>query len=452
MSALKNRFLLRNFSIFQYWPINLLGCLLFFIFNASPLQAVESPQKMMDLYLGQSEMLLVKNVQRVSVGNGALLDVKVLDNTGQILLLAKNTGITDLRVWQRNGKQSRYQFRIMQQSPEQVLHQVQSHLSGIEGVQARLAGSQVVIEGQILRNGDINRVKAIAKQFSNVSNHVSSGGVSMRSMIHFDVTILEITDGGAEKFGIEWNIDGSNGPTFGYLGDYATNGLFRSTRAPGGGGSGLANLALAAGTGNVFLGMSTLLNTKINLLKTKGYARTLAKPTLSCRSGGKASFQVGGEIPYPTSSSLGVSNTSFKSYGIMLDVQPVADAEGYITTQINIEMSDPDLDFSTGGVPGIKTRNTSTEINLRSGETMVISGLNKNADSKSVKKTPFLGDIPIIGELFKSRRFSNDETELVIFLTPTIIDPEHRINQQALRRVSEMIEVSDKNLRFNLMD
>lgn len=444
-----------NFSIFKYRSINQFGFLLFFsclVFNVSQSQAVESPQKMMDLYLGQSEMLFIKNVQRVSVGNGALLDVKVLDNTGQILLLAKNTGITDLRVWQRNGKQSRYQFRIMQQSPEQVLYQVQSHLYGIEGVQARLAGSQVVIEGQILRNEDINRVKAIAKQFSNVSNHVSSGGVSMRSMIHFDVTILEITDGGTEKLGIEWfDIDGSAGPTFGYLGDYATNGLFRSTQAPGGA-SDLANLALAAGTGNVFLGMSTLLKTKINLLKNKGYARTLAEPALSCRSGGKASFQVGGEIPYPTSSSLGVSNTSFKSYGIMLDVQPVADAEGYITTQINIEMSDPDLDFAVGGVPGIKTRNTSTEINLRSGETMVISGLNKNADSKSVTKTPFLGDIPIIGELFKSRRFANDETELVIFLTPTIIDPEHSINQQALRRVSEMIEVSGKNLRFNLMD
>ncbi len=455
MNILKNRYLLQSFTMQKSQVLNLLSSymllLVFSMFNASQVQAADSPKKLMDLYLGQSEILSIKNVRRISVGNGALLDVRVLDNSNQILLLAKNTGITDLRVWQKNGIQSRYQFRIMQQSPEQVLMQIQSHLAGIEGVQARLAGSQIVIEGQILRQEDANRVKVIAKQFPNVSNHVSAGGVSMRSMIYFDVKILEIKNSGMKSLGIEWDTS-TSGPTFGYLGDFVTNGLFRSTQAPTGGLNTLSNLALAAGTGNVFLGLSTLLQTKINLLKNKGYARVLAEPKLSCRSGGKAEFQVGGEIPYQTTSDLGKSNVEFKNFGIMLDVQPIADAEGYIMTNLKIEMSNPDFSRTVEGQPIITTRRTSTEINLRSGETMVVSGLIDSRSSKGVTKMPGMGDIPFIGELFKSRVFENDETDLVIFITPTIIDPEHPINQQALRRVSDMKKVADKNLRFNLMD
>jgi pilus assembly protein CpaC len=83
---------------------------------------------------------------------------------------------------------------------------------------------------------------------------------------------------------------------------------------------------------------------------------------------------------------------------------------------------------------------------------MIISGLIDSRSSKGVKKMPGLGDIPVLGELFKSRAFVNEETDLVIFLTPTIIDPEHRINQDALRRVADMKKRADKNLRFSLMD
>jgi len=444
MSFLKTRY--------PFFIIYCVFVILFSVFTLSPVQAANKANKLIDLYLGQSEMLSVKDVQRISVGNGALMDVKVLHDSSQILLLAKNSGITDLRVWQKNGQQSRYQFRIMKQSPEQVLEQVQSHLTGMEGVQVRLAGNQVVIEGQSLRNEDLNRIKVIEEQFPNISNHVSAGGVSMRSMIYFDVKILEVSKIGREKLGIEWD-KFTSGPTFGYLGDFVTNSLFRgpaSTKDEGGL-SDLSNLALAAGTGNVFLGMSSLLKTKINLLKSKGYGRVLAEPKLSCRSGGKADFQVGGEIPYESTSGIGSSNVEFKQYGIMLDVEPVADAEGYIMTKIKIEMSNPET-ADGEGLPRLITRRTSSEMNLRSGETMVVSGLVETRNSKGVSKMPFFGDIPIIGELFKSRAFDDDEKDLVIFLTPTIIDPEHPINQQALRKASEMEEVSDKNLRFNLMD
>jgi pilus assembly protein CpaC len=441
-------------SLFQLKNyLSLVTLVLMSLLYISPLQANEISNGLRDLYLGQSEILSIKNVKRVSIGNGALLDVKVLDNTGQILLLAKQPGITDLRVWKTDGEQSRYQFRILRQSPEQVLDQVRTHLSGIEGVKARLAGNQIVIEGQALRNEDINLINVIAKQLPNVSNYVSAGSIPIRSMIHFDVKILEIKHSGVEKLGIEWDTS-TSGPTFGYLGDFVTNGLFRSTQAPsdGGIGSTLTDLALAAGTGNVYLGMSTLLRTNINLLKDKGYARILAEPKLSCRSGGKANFQVGGEIPYPTTGNQGSSNVEFKSYGIMLDVEPVADSEGYIMTKLDIEMSNPDFSRPVQVLPIITTRSTSTEINLRSGQTLVVSGLIDTRGSKGVTKMPGLGDIPLLGELFKSRSFENDETELIMFLTPTIIDPEHPINLQALRRVSEMKEIGSESLRFNLMD
>lgn len=414
-------------------------------------QTVWDSNRILDLYVGQTEILSFRGVNRVSVGDGALADVKVLEDVGQILLIAKEAGVTDLRVWQSGGRQSQYMLRVHTQSPEYVLEQVRAHLSGMEGVRARMAGDHVVIEGQSLREVDVKRVEAVAEQFPNVSNHVSAGGVTLRSMVYIDVKVLEVKKTSLEQIGVNWD-DFTGGPTFGYLGDFITNDTFRSTEAPTVGDMEDLALPLAVGSGNVFLGMSTLLRSTIDLLKSRGYARILAEPKLTCRSGGEAEFLVGGELPFPVTNQLGAVNVIFKQFGIILKIAPVADADGYIAAQLEIEVSNPDFAQTVDGLPSFVNRRTATEMNVRSGETMVISGLVDSRDSKNVDKIPFLGDVPILGELFKSRGFANDQTDLVVFVTPAIVDPEHRINKEMLRKASDMQERSDENLPFSLMD
>jgi len=133
-------------------------------------------------------------------------------------------------------------------------------------------------------------------------------------------------------------------------------------------------------------------------------------------------------------------------------MEPVSDPEGYISTHVSVEISTVDDSIRVLDIPGFLTRKTETDMNVMQGETMVISGLVTSESAKSVDKIPGLGNIPILGELFKSRSFKNNETELVVLVTPHIIDPKHRINKRWIQRAGELREQSDKDLEFKLLD
>lgn len=158
----------------------------------------------------------------------------------------------------------------------------------------------------------------------------------------------------------------------------------------------------------------------INLLQEDGNARMLAEPSLSTRSGEMASFQSGGEFPIAVLNQFGQPVIEMQDYGIQLEIEPVTDDDGNIISRVRAEMSSIDFSTVVNGIPGILTRNTESVVNLRSGETMVISGLMKTEDSKAISKLPLLGDIPVLGQLFTSRNFIEGRTELIILVTPRI--------------------------------
>lgn len=403
----------------------------------------------LELVVGQTEVIAFPDVRRVAIGNGALADVKVLSDVGQVLLIAKSPGVTDLRIWLRNGKQERHLLRVMSQLPEDALEQVRTHLSDIEGVRVRMSGDRILVEGNSLREEDFQRVQQVTSQFPNAVNYVSQGGVTLRGMILLDVKVLEVKTNELKNIGINWS-DVIDGPDFSYLGDFVTNDAFRGTGSPGAGGGG--GLPLDAGAGNAFFGISSRISSVINLLVQNGTARLLAEPKLTCRSGGEAEFLAGGEVPIPITDQDGALNVTFKQYGIILRMQPVSDADGYISTQVEVEVSTVDPSVSVLGIPGFLTRRTDTEMNVRQGQTMVISGLLSSDASKDVDKVPGLGNIPVLGELFKSRNFRDSKSELVVLVTPNLVDPEHRINRAMVRRFNDLQETSNKSLRFNLKD
>jgi len=409
----------------------------------------QSHEDVLEIYVGQTEILSHANVSRVSIGSGKLVSVKVLRDAGQILLIGKKIGMTDLRVWLRNKQQKHYLVRILDQPPEIVLNQVKKHLSDIEGVGVRLVGDQIIIEGQSLRKTDQLKVEAVSKQFSNVTSYVTAGGITLRGMIHMDVKVVEIKKNALKRIGINW-ADVINGPQFTVLNDYVTNSTFRPVpdlvfSNPGA-------LPLDVGNKNGYFGIASNLSSIVNLLANDGNAKMLAEPQLTCRSGGKAEFLAGGEIPLPIRNTDGSLSVTFKQYGIILKMQPVSDPEGYISTHVSVEISTVDDSIKVLDIPGFLTRKTETDMNVKQGETMVISGLVTTDEAKSVDKLPGLGNIPILGELFKSRSFKNNESELVILVTPNIIDPTHKINKNWIRRAKQMERQGSKDLEFTLLD
>lgn len=409
-------------------------------------------EEVIELFIGQTDILSYRGVSRVSLGNGELADVKVLEDTAQILMIAKKTGVTDLRVWLKDGRQFSYLVRILSQPTEDILGQVQAHLSDIEGVQARLAGDKVIIEGQSLREEDTKRVQAVADQFASVANYVTPGGITLRGMIHLDVKVVEVRKNSLRRIGIDWS-ELTSGPTFGYLSDIATNDVFRGTLAPTPPELGaVLPSTLDAGSNNGFFGISSRIDSVINFLEQNGDARLLAEPKLTCRSGGEAEFLVGGEVPIPVTNLDGAIVVTFKQFGIILNMSPVSDPQGYISTRLEVEVSAIDRSLTVLGVPGFATRRTETDMNVKQGQTMVISGLFSSERSKDVDKVPGLGHVPVLGELFKSRQFRNNETDLVVFVTPSIVNSEHKINKDMLQHAADIQERADHDLRFHLKD
>jgi pilus assembly protein CpaC len=159
----------------------------------------------------------------------------------------------------------------------------------------------------------------------------------------------------------------------------------------------------------------------INLLVQRGDATVLAEPSLSCRSGGSARFVAGGELPIPYSSGLGATSVVFKEYGVKFDVSPTASSEGVIAAKIATEISAVNFDVQVKDIPGISKRRAETEVNLRENETLIIAGLLSEESTRSIDQVPALGDLPVLGSLFRSRAFRDRQTELVVFITPRFV-------------------------------
>lgn len=130
----------------------------------------------------------------------------------------------------------------------------------------------------------------------------------------------------------------------------------------------------------------------------------------------------------------------FKPYGIKLEITPHADRNGLVRATIESEVSNIDTSVTTTAGPALSTRKTSTEFNVKSGDTLVLSGLVSRKTSTSIDKVPGLGDIPILGALFRSTRFQNDETELVVFVTPTVVDSHSPGLVDRVQRTNEKLQ------------
>ncbi|HXH53243.1 MAG TPA: type II and III secretion system protein family protein [Sphingomicrobium sp.] len=179
-----------------------------------------------------------------------------------------------------------------------------------------------------------------------------------------------------------------------------------------------------SGSGRLF-GLDILGS--LDLAEVDGLATTLAEPNLTALSGETASFLAGGEFPIPVSQSLGSISIEYKQFGVGLAFTPIVLADGRISMRVRPEVSE----LSTEGsirlnnfdVPALTTRRAETTVELGSGQSFMIAGLLRNSNTNQIDKAPFLGDLPILGALFRSTRYRRQETELVIVVTPYLVRP-----------------------------
>lgn len=183
--------------------------------------------------------------------------------------------------------------------------------------------------------------------------------------------------------------------------------------------------ASTVGLAGKLLGLDVL--GALDLGERIGQVTSLANPNLTALSGETGTFLAGGEIPIPIAQGLGGVGVEYKQYGVSLAYTPTVLADGRISLRVRPEVSQ--LDYSNavtvGGaqVPGLTTRRTETTVELGSGQSFMIAGLLQNNHNNSIEKTPGIGDVPILGALFRSNGFQRNETELVIVITPYLVKP-----------------------------
>ena len=408
----------------------------------------QAAPEFLKINIGQSEILSYANVTRVSIGDGKMIKVEVLRDSGQILVIGLARGITDLRIWSKQSHIKHYRIRVQKGIPENIFSKVKQQLSDIDGLLVREIDGDIIIEGMGVSENDMQRINTLARIYPNIKSYVTESAVQLTNMIYMDVKVVEIKKSELKNIGVNWaNV--INGPEYAFAGDLNTNDIYRPPSEL------LANsgsVSTDVGSSNPYFGISTHIQSVINLMSRDGHARLLAEPRLSCRSGGKAEFLAGGEIPLPVQSGDGSTNVTFKEYGIILKMEPVSDGKGNISTHISVEVSTVDDSIKVRDIPGFLTRKTETDMNVQQGETMVISGLLNTEISRNVDRLPGLGNIPVLGELFKSRSFRNSETELIVLVTPSIVSPTHKLVTDRIQRAQTIIKQGNEAVQFKLLD
>ncbi|MFL6708582.1 MAG: type II and III secretion system protein family protein [Massilia sp.] len=391
-----------------------------------PSSVAYGPTQPLSMALGEIKLLPVTGkVSRVALGNGNIVSATSVEKN--LLLIAEKTGETSLLVWTSNGGASSvhsYRVQVLSRDMAAVRAKLNALIGANSGIVVTQVGPDLILSG-VAHRETLAKLNALIGDLPNVVNNISEdqGSAFTRSVL-FRLTFVEVKRALLEQIGINWDKQ-AQGPTFGATGIAKNTGIYGNV-TPAKEQDNLLDpnpkfVTRNGATGGVFFGLATTIASRLNLGVSDGDARVLASPELTARSGGKAKLQVGGEVPIPLTGAFGATTVEFKPYGILFAVEPTLDASNTITAKLSTELSQIDPSVSVGGIPGFITRNTATEISIKPGEIVALSGLVNSELSSAIDRVPGLSRIPIFGRLFRSDDFRNRKTELVVFVEAEII-------------------------------
>ncbi len=440
------------------------------------------------MYLGEVKVMEVGNVIRVALGNPKVISNSLL-HPGQLVILANAVGITSMHLWLEDGSEMEFDVLVKEKQSfdsyleikqllttipsvtvkkvgelivltgtiradqqeifERIVGQfkgvlnlvthgnpyqeISSLLTAVPNLKVRTVGSNTVLSGEI--SDEYSKIiNLVTGKFPNVINMTRAQAAIAGKMVYMEVKIMEVSKSFSEKLGINWSNLGIVGPSLEFGWQRTRNGA-SILNASATSSSLKKSDGIEYGAG--YIGIATGITSTINLAEDTGDAILLAEPRLSARSGGKAEFLAGGEYPLPVSND-GQVTVEFKKYGIQLMIEPVVDELGNILAHVDTEVSTIDDSVAVQDIPGIKSRSTKTDISMRDNQTLVIAGLLSDEAGKSFDKVKGLGDIPVLGALFRSKSFQNKQTELIIFVTPRVYDATSPINMEAIEKAARI--------------
>ncbi|MDD5640626.1 MAG: type II and III secretion system protein family protein [Syntrophales bacterium] len=433
-------------------------------------------KQVLRIHVGSSKVIKTPfPVTRISVGNPEIADIVVISDR-ELYVNALSPGVTNITIW---GHKRITSTSVHVELDVTLLKEMLHKILPKEKIGVETTGISVVLSGEVSSPSAMQTAISVAEAFlgiksggggavedpkaSKISMTTTTGGTGgggggtkaasggqdkgrVINLMHvggvqqvmLEVRVAEIQRDVARRMGV--NISGiSPRGNFGISQIGALTsvtdlqrliGVIPTTIPPVGTlttgwtqGIGTAVTALGG-----FTGGGVLWTMFFDILKTQGLGRILAEPNLVTTSGQKASFLAGGEFPVPVPQDFGNVTIQFKKFGVTLEFIPTVLDGGKLSIQVTPEVSE--LDFTTAPVvlaslvvPGLRMRTVTTHVELKDGQTFALAGLLSDNHRNTINKFPVLGDIPILGSLFRSTQYQKNETELVVLATPRLVKP-----------------------------
>ena len=388
----------------------------------------------LELTVGKSRVLdLPVAIKRASLANPVVADTVVLCPT-QIYLTGKASGVTNLTLWNENGKMMGVYDVVIMPDVTRLKENLYRTMPDEKNILVMASHDNITLSGTATSAGNLTRAMSIAEAYApkKVINTMQVGGVQQ---VMLEVRVAEMNRELIRRLGINatamtpqgFGMTALNqlttmlgGNSFagvsGGITNALTNTLNLSQQA-----TSAVNGAFQFQTGNI------TWSGFVDALHQENIVKVLAKPTLVALNGQEAAFLAGGEFPIPVPQAFGLITIQFKKFGVGLVFTPNIMDKKHISLSVAPEVSELDFQnaLKTQGfiVPAITTRRATTTIELADGQSFAIGGLMRDNVREIINKYPGLGDIPILGALFRSTSFQKDETELLIIVTAHLVKP-----------------------------
>jgi pilus assembly protein CpaC len=382
--------------------------------------------KNLALETGQNRLLLLSEpIGRVSVADPKIADLKVITPT-QLLLTSRGVGSTDLTLWNK-----RDEALVIALLVTRNLDRLRSQLLEFfptEKISVSAAGDLIVLSGEVSDVRVPERAAEVAQLHADkIANLIHVVG---NQQVQLEVKFAEVSRNGLRELGLNiFHQDAGGRFVGGMTAPSVPPDQFFNIPGTGTAGKPLVQSpALGGGFSLFFSGLPNFpFSAILTALESSGLAKLLAEPTLVALSGQEAKFLVGGEFPIPISSGLGTVSVQWKKFGIILNFTPTVIADGALHLKLQTEVSDvdPSRSVTVGGfsIPGLTSRQSETTVRLADGQSFAIAGLLSDRVRSNVQKIPFLGDLPILGLLFRSVSYQRDESELLVVVTAHLARP-----------------------------
>ena len=377
------------------------------------------------LSIGKSQIIYSQQpLDQVVIGNPAIADIKLLSSR-QVLILGNKPGHTNLVFRDKNRSLIALMDVVVGYDLEGIKRKLYEVMPQEELIEVRGANDSVLLSGEVSSALAASTAVSIASSYVPKKNVVNMLQVGGGQQVMLEVKIAEVSRDSTREIGVGIEFtDTTATKTFqGSYGVAATGAALNdATKVFVDGTSTFTGLAYTDLTGD----LATSVTARLRILEGRGLAKTLAEPNLVAMSGQEASFLAGGEFPYTVTTggtNAAVVQTEFKEFGVGLKFTPTVLHSEKINLKLAAEVSSIGSPVTVGGDFPINTRRAATTVEMSDGQSFAIAGLLQSDIQNALNQVPGLGDIPILGALFRSSAFKRQESELVVIITPKLVKP-----------------------------